>query len=420
MKCLPIPENSFPGDAIPIVNKCKKMKEQGKGVDGIMDEMKKKSHIGNFYEFLNGYYRSGTQKLSYLSGKWADFEQWKVIAKAKVFQLLSYFPEEASLEAQTLEIKNREGYRQEEIEFNTAKNVRIKGTLLVPDGEGKYPAIVALHDHSGFYYYGREKIVEQEDEPEILKKFKQESYSGRSWANEAAKRGYVVLCIDGFYFGSRKYDLEQMAEEIIRPYTARLESNPAGSDGYIELVNVICGELEYLLVKHIFMSGATWPGILFHDDRKSVDYLLTRKEVDKDRIGCCGLSLGGFRSAHLAALDPRIKCCSAAGWMPTFGSLLFNNLRYHTYMVYVPGLPAHMDLPDVASLTAPNPLFIQQCSRDGLYNMEGMQKACVKIGDVYAKLGISERFTSKFYDNKHEFNLQMQEDAFDWLDRWLK
>lgn len=380
----------------------------------------KKSHIGNFYSFLNGYYQTREQELSYMSDKWADFEQWKVMACSKIFELLSYFPEAADLDARTVETFKRDGYRQEEIEFNTAKDVRVKGTLLIPEGGGKHPAIVALHDHSAVYYFGREKIVEQENEPEILKRFKQDSYSGRSWANEAAKIGYVVLCIDAFYFGSRKFDIDQIAEEIIRPYLSKLESNPVGTDGYIELVNQICSDLEYLLVKHIFMSGTTWPGIIFHDDRKCVDYLYTRNEVDTSRIGCCGLSLGGFRSAHLAALDSRIKCCVAAGWMPTFGSLLFNNLRYHTYMVYVPGLSAHMDIPDVASLAAPNPLFIQQCSRDKLYSIEGMEHACVKISNVYEKLGIGCRFKSGFYDNKHEFNLQMQLDAFEWLDTWLK
>lgn len=386
----------------------------------VMDNAGEKSHIGNFYEFLNGYYQSTTQELSYLSGKWADVEQWKAMARAKIVELLSYFPEDAPLHPQTLEVRVKDGYRQEEIEFNTARNVRVKGTLLIPEGGGKFPAIVALHDHGGFYYYGREKIVEQADEPDILKKHKLDSYGGRSWANEAAKRGYVVLAIDGFYFGSRKLDMEQIAEEVIQPYVSSLKMNPAGSDSNIELVNTICGQLEYLLVRHIFMSGATWPGILLHDDRKSIDYLQTREEVDNEKIGCCGLSVGGFRSVHLAALDSRVKCCTVAGWMPTFQSLLFNRLRFHTYMVYVPGLPAHMDLPDVASLAAPNPLFIQQCSRDALYNLDGMKQACQSIGDVYTRLNIGERFLSTFYDNKHEFNLQMQEDAFDWFDRWLK
>jgi dienelactone hydrolase len=159
--------------------------------------------------------------------------------------------------------------------------------------------------------------------------------------------------------------------------------------------------------------------MLFYDDRKSIDYLCTRKEVDTERIGCCGLSLGGIRSAYLAGLDDRIKCSVVVGWMPTFESLLFNNLRYHTYMVYVPGLSACMELPDIVSMTAPNPLFIQQCSRDGLYNIRGMEQACEIIANVYDGLGAGHKFKSGFYDNKHEFNYKMQEDAFAWLDNWI-
>jgi dienelactone hydrolase len=142
--------------------------------------------------------------------------------------------------------------------------------------------------------------------------------------------------------------------------------------------------------------------------------------VDKNRIGCCGLSIGGFRSAHLAALDRRIKCAAVAGWMPTMNSLLYDSLINHTYMVYIPGLSRFMDLPDVAGLTAPNYLFVQQCTQDRLYNLQGMQEACHHIERIYEKAGCADNYKYKFYDNDHEFNLQMQEDAFNWLETWLK
>lgn len=160
--------------------------------------------------------------------------------------------------------------------------------------------------------------------------------------------------------------------------------------------------------------------MLFHDDRKCIDYLNSRKEVDKGRIGCCGLSIGGFRAAHLAALDGRIKAVVVAGWMPTYKSLLFNRLRHHTYMIYIPNLQSYMELPDVMSLAAPNSLFVQQCTKDLLYNLEGMQESCAMIEAVYGKIGFSDKFKYAFYDNDHEFNIQMQEDAFEWLDKCLK
>ena len=159
---------------------------------------------------------------------------------------------------------------------------------------------------------------------------------------------------------------------------------------------------------------------MFFDDRRSVDYLLTRDEVDPERIGCCGLSIGGYRSANLAALDPRIRCAVVTGWMTTYESLLQDRLRDHTYMIYVPGIARFLDLPDVVSLTAPHPLFVQQCIRDSLYNIEGMRASCERIESIYHDIGCPERFRSSFYDTPHAFTIPMQEDAFRWLDRWLK
>lgn len=381
-----------------------------------------RSDIGNLYEFIAGYRQEREQRLSFLSGNWADHEQWRAVAKAKVFELMGYFPGEAPLDAETVSITERNGYVQHEVRFNTAKNVRVAGSLLVPaQGRGPYPAVVALHDHGGFYFYGREKIIETDGEPEALSAFKRQAYDGRSWASELARRGYVVLAIDAFYFGTRKADLRSVSSDMRERYSLGiLDSFEQGAKEYIETYNRLCNSFEALFVKHILAAGTTWAGALFHDDRKSVDYLLTRGEVDGNRIGCCGLSLGGIRSVMLAGLDGRIKVSAAAGWMTTFESLLYDRLRDHTYMLYIPMLAEYMDLPDVASLSAPNAMLVQQCSRDELYHLNGMRDACDKLERVYGKLGIPERFRSRFYDNGHEFNLQMQQDAFEWLDRWLK
>ena len=385
-----------------------------------MSQLKPKSDIGNYYGFLKEYSFSRKPELSYFSKQWSDIAKWKEIARAKVLELLNYFPEDAPLDAKTLQITNVDGIIQEEIEFNTAKDVRVKGTLLIPSkGEKPYPAVIALHDHSGNYFYGKEKIVKQHNESDFLKEFKRGAYSNRSWANELAKRGYAVLCIDGFYFGSRRLKLDEVSDDMLDRFGAEVEGIEYGTDEYIEKFNKFCQGYEQLLVKHIFISGTTWPGILFHDDRKSIDYLYTRDEIDKDRIGCCGLSLGGFRSAHLAALDDRIKCSVVTGWMSTYSSLLYSHLRNHTYMIYVPGITKFLDLPDIMSITAPNPVFIQQCSQDRLFPMDGMKQACANIQKVYADMDQLEKYKYRFYDNGHEFNLSMQEDAFFWFDKWL-
>ena len=159
-----------------------------------------KSDIGNLQSGLNDYIGGKTQDHSYLSGRWADPEQWRVMARAKLFELMGYFPEEAPLDTETVSSAEHPGYTQHEVLFNTAKDVRVAGSLLVPStGRGPYPAVIALHDHSGVYYYGREKILDMPGEPEMLTEFKRKSYGGRPFASELARRGYVVLAIDGYY-----------------------------------------------------------------------------------------------------------------------------------------------------------------------------------------------------------------------------
>jgi dienelactone hydrolase len=184
-------------------------------------------------------------------------------------------------------------------------------------------------------------------------------------------------------------------------------------------VDALCSEFEHLTAKTIFTSGATWPGILAWDDRRAVDYLCSRPEVNPERIGCLGLSIGGLRTAYLIGSDPRIKAACVMGWMTEFHGQLRNHLRNHTWMVYVPGLTGVMDLPDVAGLHAPGALLVQQCRRDALFPVEAMQGALGRIEQIYAKAGVKERFRGSFHDVPHSFLPGMQAEAFEWLERWL-
>ena len=152
---------------------------------------------------------------------------------------------------------------------------------------------------------------------------------------------------------------------------------------------------------------------------RTVDYLISRSEVDPERIGCIGLSIGGYRAAHLAGLDSRIKVSSVIGWMCTYGTLLGNYLENHTWMIYIPGLYKYLDLPDVASLTAPNALLCINGSQDRLFPLQGVKKAYERIRGVYSKIGAHEKFKGMIFDAPHEFNILMQKVAFEWIDKWI-
>src|SRR5213078_1547442 len=91
--------------------------------------------------------------------------------------------------------------------------------VLVPKkGKRPLPAVVALHDHGGFYLWGKEKLVETEDEHPVVTDFKKRYYAGSSIATELVRRGYVVIVIDMFYWGERRMLLDgDPADWRLRP-----------------------------------------------------------------------------------------------------------------------------------------------------------------------------------------------------------
>ena len=185
-------------------------------------------------------------------------------------------------------------------------------------------------------------------------------------------------------------------------------------------LNQVCRSKESTLAKTLTVLGMSWPGIVAWDDMRTVDYLLTRPEVDPARIGCVGVSFGGWRSLFLTALDERIAAGCVVGFMSTIRPMLRRHVDTHSWVHFVPGLHRHLDLPDVLTLAAPRRILVQQCRRDGLFPLDGMEAAVEAIGDVYTRMGLADRATSRFYDVPHRFDMAMQEDAFAWFDTHLR
>lgn len=371
------------------------------------------AQMGSLYPFVRALADGSPLELSFLHERFKNVDAWKQEGRAKVLSLLQYSPARCEPKVETVERVDCGEYIREKLYFNTTPDLRVPAYLLLPKGEAKRrPAIVALHDHGAFFVWGKEKVVATENEHPALTEFKRTAYSGRSYGSELAKRGYVVIAIDMFYWGERRM---QFAAD---PPAWR--SRDAMSVQDVAEFNRRAGASAPLAATGLFEAGVTWAGVMFMDDIRTVDYLATRPEVDPDRIGCCGLSVGGFRSAHLAGLDPRIKAAVVVGWMSTYGSMLETKLTSIGFMKVVPGLYRYMDLPDVVSMNAPGGLMVIQGTQDGLFTNAGVAAAYDKIAAVYRKAGVPERFAGVTYDGPHEFNAEMQDKAFAWLDRWLK
>jgi dienelactone hydrolase len=373
------------------------------------------SSIGSLYPFVESQAVKGEFPLSFLRQEFKDLRAWKREARRKVLDLLHYAPPASEPRAETVQRLDRGDYVQETIHFNTTPDLRVPAVLLIPKRAPRpSPAVVALHDHGGFYLWGKEKLIEVDDEHPALADFKRQYYGGRSIASDLARAGYVVLVTDMFYWGERRMLLADDAQDWReRPRSITPER--------IALFDRRASQAEQLVGRTIFAAGFTWAGVIFWDDMRTVDYLVTRPEVDGRRIGCVGLSVGGLRSAHLAALDDRIKVAVVVGWMTSFPQQLrhrVGNTIGHTKLV--PGLYRQMDYPDVASLAAPAALLVINGSKDGLFEPAGVRASFDKLAACYAKAGVPERLRTRLYDVPHEFNREMQAEAWSWLDRHLR
>ena len=359
---------------------------------------------------------SCARPLSFLDSAWTDVEDWRSRARAKVHELLSYDPPACDLQPAIEEVRKNGRLVIERVSYAQPFGPRTEGFLLRPSAANdRMPGVVALHDHSAFKYFGKEKLVALEEEPGILKELKQEMYGGRSWATELALRGFVVFVPDLFLWGSRRMDPRDVPTRFV---TGVLSEEP-GSRRYIEAYNEFAAHYETLVAKTLFLSGTTWPGVMAYEDRRAMDYLAGRSEVDPERLGCCGLSGGGLRTVYLAGLDPRVKCAVCVGFMTVAREVLEEKIVEHTWMFHVPHLSRLMDLPDVVSLHGPGPLLVQYNREDQLWTRAGQEQADAKLTAIYSKLGAPDRYAGLFYPGPHKFDEKMQDDAFAWFDRLL-
>ncbi len=357
-------------------------------------------------------------RLSFRQPAFTGVEAWRAVARARFRDLLLAPGGAATPVAEVQHHVEFDGLSIEHLQWQLPYGPPTEALLLKPAGaQGRLPAVVGLHDHGGNKYFGLRKITLMSKDPHpAIVRHQKEYYGGAAWANELARRGYVVLVHDTFTFGSRRMRLADLPASI---RGSMVETDPESEDE-IQRYNRFAGEHEHIIAKSLFSAGMTWPGVFVFDDRRAVDYLASRPDVDATRIGCAGLSGGGLRTVMLTGADERIRCSCCVGMMTTWRDYLLNKSYTHTWMCYVPGLPREMDYPEVLGLGAPNPVLVLNNRQDALFTMPEMERADRILTEVYKKAGSPERYRASFYDGPHKFDLAMQKEAFAWFDRWLK
>ena len=314
----------------------------------------------------------------------------------------------------------QDGLLGEELSWWVGYGTRTHAWFLRPaGGAALLPAVMALHDHGGFNWVGKEKIARGAGEPPpYLRAYWEGAYGGRAWANALAREGFAVLVHDTFLWGSRRFQWDEMPLEIQAAAEAILEKYPPADEATpLEIIryHLAAQQHEHLVAKYLNLLGTCLAGVVAREDRIALNYLLSRSEVDPQRVGCLGLSGGGNRSNLLLATHPKIAAAGIVGLMSTYEGLLDHNVSSHTWMFFPTYWSRHGDWADIAACRAPLPLLVQYDLEDALFTVEGMRAADERIRGHYRAVGVESAYTGQFYPGPHKFDLEMQQAAFAWF-----
>ena len=385
-----------------------------------MNEVNDDNHlsvIGLYGAWANSLNKNKLPSFSFRRDEFTSVESWKKAAKQRLIDRMA-IPDIGELPAVIIKKQsNYDGLHIEEISWRLPYGRPTNAFVLKPmNAKGKLPGILAFHDHGGNKFFGSEKITRTADQLPLMQAHQKEYYSNLAWANEIAKRGYVVLVSDAFTFGSRRVMLQDVPSFL---RSGKTDENVANEES-IHSYNEWAGEHEHVMAKSLFCAGTTWPGVFFAEDQKALDILCARQDVDSSRIGCGGLSGGGLRTAFMAGIDERIKCAVDVGFTTTWTDFLLHKSFTHTWMTYVPLLANELDFPEILGLRLPLPTLVLNDTEDQLYTLGEMKKAEQILTELYEKAGAKNNFKCSYYPGPHKFDAAMQAEAFNWFDQWLK
>lgn len=338
-----------------------------------------------------------TYPLSWENSGIKSFKKWQKKARQRVFDCMLTPPRAADAwDMKIVAEEQRDGYRALRIAFNQNAYARTEALVLVPDGEGPFPAVNLLHDHGAHLYIGKEKMirpfgVEQAviDDADAWAK---NLYGGQYVGDYLARHGYVCFSADAPMWGERGRE-----EGVDR-----------------SKYDIIAGNM--------MMLGRDLCGFMHYDDLAATEFLATLPWVDPQRIGCMGCSMGAYRAWMLSALSDRIRAGAAICWMTTTDvqmSTADGKREYGGFANCLPGLRQWLDYPDIASLAAPKPMLFINGTQDHLFPVRGVKKAFEQMHQTWRRLGADERLTTELWDVPHSCGVEIQKYMLDFFNRNL-
>jgi len=342
-----------------------------------------------------------------------SYEEWAQQARKCLLTGLHYNIPRIDLQAKTLDKIETDLFIREKIEFNTTPWFRVPGYFYIPKNVTlPAPALLVLHEWGGPMLFGADRICGDPIHPAIVK-HREGTTSGRPLADWFASNGYAVIVIDAFHFGNR-------APRGINGLPESYDPVSLDDDTFANYHN-LAREALYYGVRELNWAGTTWAGVNYEDDSRCVDYLLARKEVDGTRIGCTGLSGGGWRTDMIAALEPRVKATVTVGWMTTGDTQQAYNLygAIGTFCL-LPGVWDRLDIPDMISMAAPKACMVVSGTEDILFPPIGQREAARQIAESYSWAGYPDHFRNYTPAKPHCYDKEIQEEALIWFDTHLK
>jgi hypothetical protein len=336
---------------------------------------------------------------------------WRTAARARLKELL-LAPDSGGVPQAAMQHQfPYDGLDVEHLSWQLPYGPPSEALLLKPAGaKGPLPAVLALHDHGGNKYFGTRKITRISDERHpLIVQHQDRYYGGVAWANELAKRGYVVLVHDTFLFASRRI----RAGDLPKIIKGDLQEVQPESEQEIAAYNRFASGHEHLWPRACSVPARRGPASSLA--RTSASTILL-KAGGRWPSAAAGVSGG---AADNVSDGPRRAIAAPRGRMMTTARLPTNKCFTHTWMIYIPGLARDLDYPEIVGLAAPKPVLVLNCNQDALFTVPEMQRADRMLTEVYEKAGGPDRYRARLYEGGHKFDLPMKAEAFAWFDKWL-
>ncbi|MBM3736984.1 MAG: hypothetical protein FJW39_14480 [Acidobacteria bacterium] len=308
----------------------------------------------------------------------SNLEARKKLVRERITTALGGFPERTPLNARVTGVIDRPDHRVEKVIFESQPGFYVTASLYLPKaGSGPFPAIL--------FPLGHEAGAKAHS-------------AWQSLLVTFARRGYVAFAWDTLGQGERiqLWDEDFRESKVIRSTTE----------------HTILG-LQTVLVGDGLARYTIWDGI------RALDYLLSRPEVDKNRVGLTGNSGGGTHTAYIGALDDRIHVAAPSCYLTNWSRLLDTIGPQDAEQCMPPFLADGLDHPDFLIAFAPKPYMILSAVRD-FFSIQGARSTYAEARRVYDSIGKAEQIGMTEADDGHGYTLPRREAAYRWFGKWLK